>query len=104
MKRQRDSIGAVWNERIKATGLAPNSIPSVLEDEGAVGVLSSYWSAEFGGNKIFGVRTHKAPSLDISLEDYGILYRLAEKGYGPKIIVENSSKPLVNVPVVHDIL
>ncbi|WP_409151862.1 M20/M25/M40 family metallo-hydrolase [Sphingobacterium sp. BS-2] len=98
MKRQRDSIGAVWNERIKATGLAPNSIPSVLEDAGAVGVLSSYWSAEFGANKIFGARTHKAPSLDISLEDYGMLYRLAEKGYAPKIKVETSSKHLGNVP------
>lgn len=98
MQRQRDSIGAIWNKRIKATGLAPNSIPSVLEDAGAVGVLSSYWSGEFGANKIFGARTHKAPSLDISLEDYGILYRLAEKGYAPKIKVETSSKHLGNVP------
>ncbi len=98
MKKTRDSISTAWFGRIRATGLEPNSIPSVLEDAGAVGILSSYWSGEFGANKIFGARSHKAPSLDISLEDYGILYRLAEKGYAPKIKVETSSKHLGNVP------
>jgi carboxypeptidase Q len=98
MNKNRDSLSAAWNNRIKATGLAPYSIPTVLEDAGAVGILSSYWSGEFGANKIFGSRSHKAPSLDISLEDYGILYRLAEKGYKPKIKVETSSKHLGNVP------
>ena len=98
MQRERDSLSLAWYRRIQATGLEPNSIPSVLEDAGAVGILSSYWSKEFGANKIFGARSHKAPSVDIALEDYGMLYRLAEKGYAPKIKVETSSKHLGNVP------
>ncbi|MGV6945600.1 M20/M25/M40 family metallo-hydrolase [Sphingobacterium kyonggiense] len=98
MQSNRDSLNRAWASRIRATGLSPNSIPSVLEDAGAVGILTSYWSMEFGANKIFGARSHKVPSLDISLEDYGILYRLAEKGYAPKIKVETSSKHLGNVP------
>ncbi|MGM1429365.1 M20/M25/M40 family metallo-hydrolase [Sphingobacterium lactis] len=98
MQKVKDSINVAWGRRIRATGLAPNSIPSVLEDAGAVGILSSYWSGEFGANKIFGARSHKAPSLDISLEDYGILYRLAEKGYAPRIKVETTSKHVGNVP------
>jgi len=98
MQKDRDSLNRAWNARIRATGLQTNSIPSVLEEAGAVGILTSYWSMEFGANKIFGARSHKVPSLDISLEDYGMLYRLAEKGYAPKIKVETSSKHLGNVP------
>lgn len=98
MKKNRDSLQTAWNNRIKATGLSSNSIPSVLEEAGAVGILSSYWSKEFGANKIFGARSHIAPSLDISLEDYGLLYRLASRGYKPRIKVETSSKHLGNVP------
>lgn len=98
MKKRRDSLQEAWNARIQATGLAPYSLPSVLEEAGAVGILSSYWSGEFGANKIFGARSHQVPSLDISLEDYGALYRLAERGYKPRIQVETSSQHRGEVP------
>ncbi|MGO3164537.1 MAG: M20/M25/M40 family metallo-hydrolase [Sphingobacteriaceae bacterium] len=98
MTKERDSLQNAWRNRIKATGLATYSIPSVLEEAGAIGILSSFWSGEFGANKIFGARSHQAPSLDISLEDYGILYRLAERGYKPRIQVETSSEHLGSVP------
>jgi len=98
MNKDRDAKSAAWNSRIRATGMSANSIPSVLEDAGAVGILTSNWSKEFGANKIFGARSHKVPTLDISLEDYGVLYRLAENGIKPKIAVETASKDLGNVP------
>lgn len=98
MNKERDAQIAAWNSRIRATGLNINSIPGVLEDAGAVGIITSYWSREFGANKIFGARSQKVPTLDISLEDYGMLYRLAENGIKPKIAVETSSKDLGNVP------
>ncbi|MFZ4263556.1 M20/M25/M40 family metallo-hydrolase [Sphingobacterium sp. HJSM2_6] len=98
MKKNRDSLQTAWNNRIKASGLSINSIPAVLEEAGAAGILTSYWSKEFGANKIFGARSQIAPSLDISLEDYGLLYRLATRGYKPKIKVETSSKQIGSVP------
>lgn len=98
MNRLRDSLSAAWDNRIKATGFSANSIPGILEDAGAAGILTSYWSKEFGANKIFGARSHKVPTLDISLEDYGTLFRLAEKGIKPKISVETASKELGSVP------
>lgn len=98
MKNDRDSLNNHWQASIRATGMSSNSIPAALEEAGALGVLSSNWSYEFGANKIFGSRTYKVPSLDISLEDYGILHRLAEKGIAPKIKIETSSKDLGNVP------
>lgn len=98
MNEERDSLNNVWARKIKATGYNVNSIPGILEDAGAVGILTSYWSGEFGANKIFGARSKTVPTLDISLEDYGMLYRMAEKGIKPKIAVETSSKELGNVP------
>lgn len=98
MRKERDSLQNAWNNRIKATGLTPYSIPSVLEEAGAIGILSSYWAGEFGANRIFGSRSHEVPSLDIALEDYGVLYRLADRGYQPRIQVETSSQHLGPVP------
>lgn len=98
MKANRDSITQAWSENLQRTGMSFNSIPAALEEAGAVGVLTSYWSREFGSNKIFGARTKQVPTLDISLEDYGILYRLAERGHQPRIKVETSSKSLGTVP------
>src|SRR5690606_22990937 len=78
MKRERDSLTEKWRDKIAATGVSARSLPRILEEAGAAGILECYRSREFGSNKIFGSRTTKIPSLDISLEDYGVLYRLAE--------------------------
>lgn len=98
INKQREALSKTWSDKIRATGYSMNSMPGVLEDAGAVGILTSYWSGEFGANKIFGARSHKVPTLDISLEDYGMLYRMTQNGVKPKIAVETSSKELGNVP------
>ncbi|MFD2743459.1 MULTISPECIES: M20/M25/M40 family metallo-hydrolase [Sphingobacterium] len=98
MNDQRISLIKAWEENIAKTGFSANSLPSILEEAGAVGILTSFWSWEFGANKIFGARSKMVPSLDISLEDYGILHRLAARGHKPRIKVETSSKSLGIVP------
>ncbi|NQD70277.1 M20/M25/M40 family metallo-hydrolase [Sphingobacterium shayense] len=98
IKKQRDSIQQAYNDNLKNIGLSPNSIPGKLEEAGAIGVISSFWSREFGANKIFGSRTTKVPSIDLSLEDYGQLYRLSKNGIIPKLKIETSSKELGDVP------
>lgn len=98
MKKERDSLTGVWNAKVQATGVSSRSLPRILEDAGAAGIVESYWSREFGSNKIFGARTTIVPSIDLSLEDYGVLYRLAENGHKPRIKVETDSKDLGTVP------
>ncbi|RYY51939.1 MAG: M20/M25/M40 family metallo-hydrolase, partial [Chitinophagaceae bacterium] len=56
--------------------------------------VQSYWSAGFGANKIFGANTKKIPTVDISLEDYGLVYRLTESGHQPKLSVKADAKEL----------
>lgn len=103
IKRERDSIGDLWDKRMKNTGYNSRTLPQALEKAGAAGVLSSYWSKGFGANKVFGAYTKKIPSVDISLEDYTMLYRLAEYGNKPQIKLEATSKDLGEVSVFNTI-
>lgn len=103
MNRERDSLSRAWNERIIRAGTNANSLPGILEDAGAAGVVMSYWSNEFGSNKIFGARTKKVPTVDLSLEDYGTLYRLAESGQKPRIRVRTESEELGLVPIFNTV-
>jgi carboxypeptidase Q len=103
MKKERAAQTEAWRNRINKTGYTARTLPLVLEKAGAVGVVMSNWSAGFGVNKIFGAYTRKILTVDISLEDYGLLYRLLESGSKPKISVRADSKELGVVPTFNTI-
>ena len=103
MKRQRDSLSNLWNDNIQRTGFTNRGLPEALENAGAVGIVTSNWSRGFGVNKIFSARTKKIPTVDLELEDYGMLYRLAESGHTPKINITAISKELGAVPAFNTI-
>lgn len=92
MKDQREKESADWFKRIRKTGYNTRTLPAALEAAGAIGIVGNNWSRGFGVDKIFGAYTKKIPTVDISLEDYGLLYRLAESGPAPKISVRADSK------------
>ncbi|MEO5975805.1 MAG: M20/M25/M40 family metallo-hydrolase [Chryseolinea sp.] len=98
MKSERTSQTDAWTERIKKTGKTNNTLPIALENAGAAGVVMSYWSRAFGANKIFGAKTKKVPTIDLMVEDYGLLYRLTESGKSTKISIMANSKELGMVP------
>jgi carboxypeptidase Q len=103
MKKARTAQTQAWNQRIQKTGYTARTLPGALEKAGAAGVIASNWSAGFGVNKIFGANTQKVPTLDLALEDYGLLYRLAESGNAPKISLRADSKELGMVPTYNTI-
>lgn len=92
MKSDRVKQAADWEEQMKKSGLDLRNIHTVLENAGAAGLISSYWSRAYGSNKIFGATTRKIPVVDISLEDYGILYRLVRDGQKPRLRILADSK------------
>ncbi len=94
MKKERDSISTEWYANLKRMGYNSRSINQALEEAGAAGIVTSYWSKAFGSNKIFSARTEKIPTVDMELEDYTMLYRLAEYGSKPKIKIVAESKDL----------
>ena len=103
MRAERDSLTRAWRENLSRTGYDRRTLTSALEDAGAVGILASNWSRGFGVNKIFSARTEKVPTIDLSLEDYGMLYRMAENGAQPTIRVVAESKDLGTVPTFNTI-
>jgi len=103
MKKEKKDQTAAWRKRISKTGLTNKALALGLQNAGAVGVVTSNWSAGFGVNKIFGANTTKIPTIDIALEDYGLLYRLTESGIKPKISVRTDSKELGVVPTFNTI-
>jgi len=103
MREHRDSLRRAWRENISKTGYNSRSIIGALEDAGAAGIIQSRWSRGFGVNKIFSARTDSIPTIDLSLEDYGMLYRMVEYGDEPVIRVVAESKELGRVPTFNTI-
>jgi len=103
MTEDRKAQTAAWANRIKKTGYTSRTLPVALENAGAVAVFSNYWSAGFGVDKIFSAYTKKVPTIDIALEDYGMIYRLTEAGAPPTISVHTESKELGEVPTFNTI-
>ncbi|WP_300669439.1 M28 family peptidase [Soonwooa sp.] len=93
-KKQKDQDADDFKTLIKNTGYDNNSLPEALEKAGATGIVISNWTGIMGANRIFGAKTKNIPMIDIALEDYGMLYRLAKNGKTPKIKINTQSQNL----------
>ncbi|GGW21744.1 aminopeptidase [Arenibacter certesii] len=103
MKNDRQVQEEEWRENMRRIGYDRRTLPEALEKAGALGIVTSYWSKGFGANKIFSASTKKIPTVDLSLEDYTMLYRLVEYGSKPKIKIVAESKELGTVPAFNTI-
>lgn len=103
MKKLQDSLETAWREKYQTMGYNARTLPEALEKAGAAGIITSRWSEGFGANKVFAAYTKKIPMVDINLEDYGLLYRLAENGSKPEIKLVAESKELGMQPTFNTI-
>jgi len=103
MKTDREAQTRAWYQQIRNTGYNRITLNGALEQAGAAGIIQSSWSEGFGANKIFSANTKAIPVIDLSLEDYGMLYRLAENGQKPVLKVVAKSKELGRVPTFNTI-
>lgn len=103
IKEERGQVEAEWQVRVQRTGKGRRELPQALEEAGALGIITSYWSRGFGANKIFSAYTKNVPTVDLSLEDYGLLFRLAESGKKPVINLNAQSKEKGVVPTFNTI-
>jgi hypothetical protein len=104
----RDATERVAIARLRA--LAPSGTQNImraahlrLDSAGVIGIGTLTWSGGWGVNKVFAASATRAPTLDLSCEDYGLLYRLASKNQGPRIRLTAESQatpqevPMFNV-------
>jgi len=103
MQQERKEATEAWRKRVAKTGYNNRQLAAVLEKAGAAGIVGSNWSQGFGVNKIFDAYTKKIPTIDIMLEDYGLLYRLTGSGKSPVISVLAISKERGEVPTFNTI-
>jgi carboxypeptidase Q len=91
----QDSIARAWGGRAQNTG---RGFLARLDRSGAAAVLSSTWSAGWGVNKVFDTDNARLPDIDVSCEDYGLLYRLADNDQSPRLRLEAESEALGERP------
>jgi carboxypeptidase Q len=94
---QRAAIDDDWSRRRAALG--GRDLIRALDDAGVAGVLTSLWSNGWGVNKIFASPTRRVVSVDLSCEDYGLLWRLAEHGQQPQLRIAAEAEDLGEVPM-----
>jgi hypothetical protein len=103
MREARSAAQAAFRQRLTKTGMNIGQIRLRLEEAGALGILQSYWSNDIGVNKIFGTNTTRIPTVDLSCEDYGLVFRLAENGQSPRVRVTAESEVTGEVPALNTI-
>ncbi len=103
VKAHRAAALAAWNDRIAHTGYefsyGHQSLLRRLAQAGVAGILTNRWSGGWGTDRIFDAEVHGAPVLDVSCEDYGLLYRLAANNQGPVVELQAKSQQGGEVPV-----
>lgn len=83
-----------WEGSMSYTGNTRRTLPLALENAGAVGVIDSYWTELPGITRIFDAKSKQIPVFNVGLEDYGLLYRMAEHGVKPRVLLQGNSKEL----------
>lgn len=82
-----------FDENISRSGYNMRyTLAPALEKAGAKAIVMSYWSEALGAQKIFDAKTKTIPTIDLAIEDYGMLYRLTQKGIDTKIKINTDSK------------
>lgn len=102
MREERSKLGQEWRDNMERTGYM-RELNQTLEEAGAVGLFQSRWSNGFGVNKIFSANTENIPVVDLSLEDYGMLYRMVQHGSEPEVRINVESNHMGDVPMFNTI-
>lgn len=100
---EKKQAADAWKKSLEFTGFNNNTLPLELEKNGASAVAISYWTGIMGANRIFGAKTKTIPMIDISNEDYGTLYRLAQAGKAPKLTIDVKSESKGTLPTYNTI-
>jgi carboxypeptidase Q len=97
MRASRDTARRAWAQRGQRAGGGQMNVR--LEAAGAAGILTTNWSAGWGVNKVFTTNTQRTPALDLSCEDYGLVFRLAQNRQGPRMRLDADAEFLGEQPV-----
>ena len=92
-----------WQGRV--TSMAGNArlLQLALDSAGVAGILQTTWTGGWGTDRIFNTWTQRAPVMDLSCEDYGLVSRLAANHQGPVVQLVAESQNLGDVPAFNTV-
>ena len=99
MSETRSTAQQAWNRSLQATGVQNRARHAQLEQAGAAGIITSQWPGSFGTTRVFDAYNRQTPTFELSCEDYGLVYRLAENGQAPVLRLTAESENRGEVPV-----
>jgi hypothetical protein len=100
MQTERTAARDAWYNGIRKSGLRGRDLLHRLEDAGALGILTSLSSQQgWGVSKPGSANAEQVPELGLACEDYGLVFRLAEKNQGPVLRLNAEAQSLGEVPV-----
>ena len=103
MDSMRAAVRAEWSSRnVHGTGynlaIGTGDLGLRLEQAGVAAVITSRPKDAWGTIEIFETYDLKAPAIALSCEDYGLVYRLTDKGQRPRITMNLDAQLLGEQP------
>ncbi|MFL5617774.1 MAG: M20/M25/M40 family metallo-hydrolase [Gemmatimonadaceae bacterium] len=103
-----DDIFDEWaNPNVRGTGysmaLGGGALGIRLEKARVAGILTSRPKDAYGTREIFETYNTRAPAVSLSCEDYGLVFRLTERGDKPRLRLALGSRLLGERPVFNTI-
>jgi hypothetical protein len=110
MAAMREQAQDAWTANILRIGMNTPSgsgagrLGRRLGEAGAVGIVTSRWDNNgWGTRRIFGDLRQVVPAIDLSCEDYGLVFRLAQRNQGPTLRLRAESEMRGERPVFNTI-
>jgi hypothetical protein len=104
LRAEARRVAGARSQSLAPAGTTPQNVNRAvqmrLDSAGVIGIGTLTWSGGWGVNKIFGATAPRAPTVDLSCEDYGLLHRLATKNQGPRVrLTAESQATAAEVPM-----
>ena len=102
MQQERTEAFAAWYAGRRRSGLRGTALVRRLGEAGALGILTSLVPPPgpqgWGVSKISTTVSETIPEIGLGCEDYGLVYRLAERAQGPVLRVDAQASIRGEVP------
>jgi carboxypeptidase Q len=108
MDSLRAQVNREWaSPNVRGTGystaLAGGGLAKRLDEAGVAGVITSRPTNAVGTRSVFETYNTVSPTLSFSCEDYGLVFRLTERGSNPKVKMNLDAESLGEQPVFNTI-
>ena len=102
MSEARQTANQRWNQSLTIVRSLVGTTPGIhaaIEQAGAAGIVTSDWPGSQGTTRVFDADNRSTPTFELSCEDYGLVYRLAENVQEPVVRLTAEAENLGEVPV-----